>query len=307
MNIRITLALLFTTLLMACASVQTASAPPPQLKVMTWNIWHGGREDGVAAGPQRVAELIRDSGADLVAMQETYGSGETIAKDLGFEFHHRGTNVSIHSRYPVLEDISVHKEFECVGALIQLPSGPRVAFYSIWLPYSAEIWAVGTRDTSAPETMRAACEASATSLRVISDQITARLAADKYQDVPVIIAGDFNSMSHLDYGEVGQDQYGMVVDWPTSHILPEAGFVDTYRACHPQIDRAADWTWTPRFPQQERDRIDFIYTRGPKLAPVALWRSSAATRISFPRIMPRSSPPSASPPTAGPQPRPSAR
>ena len=96
---------------------------------MTWNIWHGGREDGEKIGPQRVMEVIRQSKADIVAMQETYGSGEWISEQLGFHFHPRdSTNVSIHSRYPVLEDISVFEKFKCVGALLELPEGRKLAF-----------------------------------------------------------------------------------------------------------------------------------------------------------------------------------
>ncbi len=231
------------------------------IKVMAWNIWHGGREDGEVVGPQRVIDVIRDSGADLVAMQETYGSGELISKGLGFHFQPRGTNVSIHSRFKILEDISVHKAFECVGALVELPNKAKLAFYSIWLPYSAEIWEAGTRDTSKPETMLAACKASHVSLQAIHDGIKQRLSGAKYDNVAVVIAGDFNSMSHLDYGEVGWDQYDAVVDWPTSHVLIDQGFVDSYRACNPRIDRTVDSTWTPRFPKQEQDRIDFIFCR----------------------------------------------
>jgi endonuclease/exonuclease/phosphatase family metal-dependent hydrolase len=47
---------------------------------MTWNIWHGGKEVGAEVGPKRVAEIIRESGADIIALQETYGSGEWLAK-----------------------------------------------------------------------------------------------------------------------------------------------------------------------------------------------------------------------------------
>jgi len=238
------------------------ASPSGDLTVMAWNIWHGGREDGDEVGPARVVEVIRDSGADLVAMQETYGSGERISRELGFHFHPRGTNVSIHSRYPVVEDISVFEEFQCVGALIELPDASRVAFYSIWLPYSAEIWEAGTRDTSKPETMLAACSASASSLEAIRDGIRARLTDAEYAGVPIIVAGDFNSMSHLDYGQIGYDQYGAVVDWPTSHVLTREGFRDSYRECNPAIDRVLDSTWTPRFPEQEQDRIDFILYRG---------------------------------------------
>jgi endonuclease/exonuclease/phosphatase family metal-dependent hydrolase len=232
-----------------------------ELAVMSWNIWRGGREDGETIGPDRVVELIRQSGADVVAMQETYGSGERISEALGFHFAPRGTNVSILSRYPVVEDLSVHEEFMCVGALIELPDSSRVAVYSIWLPYSAEIWEAETRDVSRPEAMIAACQASHEKLTAMYAAIEARLADAKYDNVPVVIAGDFNSMSHLDYGEVGLDQYHAVIDWPTSHILTQQGFVDTYRACNPHIDRARDSTWTPRFPEQEQDRIDFIYVK----------------------------------------------
>jgi endonuclease/exonuclease/phosphatase family metal-dependent hydrolase len=238
------------------------AGPQQDIKVMAWNIWHGGREDGKDVGPKRVVDVIRDSGADIVAMQETYGSGELISKALGFHFHPRGTNVSVHSRYPIIEDISVNKEFQCVGAIIELPDQTKLAFYSIWLPYSAEIWEAGTRDVSKPNSMLAACEASRVSLQAIWRDIKSRLASDKYDDVPIVIAGDFNSMSHLDYGEIGWDQYDAVVDWPTSQILPASGFADSYRMCNPAIDRSKDSTWTPRFPKQEQDRIDYIYHRG---------------------------------------------
>jgi len=248
-------------LALTAAQEVPAIPAPADLKVMAWNIWHGGREDGPEVGPARVVDVIRASGADLVAMQETYGSGELISEALGFHFHPRGTNVSIHSRYPIVEDLSVFEEFQCVGALIELPDSSRVAFYSIWLPYDAEIWAPGTRDASRPETMLAACQASAKSLDEIWSGIRKRLSDPKYADVSIVVAGDFNSMSHFDYGEVGFDQYEAVVVWPTSQVLTRAGFRDSYRECNPRIDRTADSTWTPRFPEQEQDRIDFVYYR----------------------------------------------
>ncbi len=250
------------------AAVQEApSAGPEQLTVVTWNIWHGGREDGEELGPARGADVLRTSAADLVALQETYGSGERLAAELGFTLHPRGTNVSILSRFPIREDLSVGDDFQCVGALVELPDATLVAFYSLWLPYSAEIWEPGTRDTSQPGALLAACEASARALQTTWNAIDARLSHPRYADVPILIAGDFNSMSHLDYGEIGFDQYGAVVDWPTSHVLARAGFRDSYRECNPVIDRTRDSTWTPRFPEQEQDRIDFVHYRA------ARWRA----------------------------------
>ena len=264
----------FSLLILFLGSLDVASGPQnamaqipevPNLRVMAWNIWHGGRENGEVVGPRQVIDVIRESKADIVAMQETYGSGERIAEALKFHFQPRGTNVSIHSRYPILEDISVHEEFKCAGALIELPDSQQVAFYSIWLPYGAEIWEQGTRDISKPDEMRSACQASADDLQKILDQIETRLSDPKYRDVPIIIAGDFNSMSHLDYTPVNEDQFGVSIDWPTSHVLIDAGFRDSYRQHNPVVDRMRDRTWTPRFPEQEQDRIDYVYYRGATL------------------------------------------
>jgi endonuclease/exonuclease/phosphatase family metal-dependent hydrolase len=252
------LRLALLALLLACA----LPASPVEFRAMTWNIWHGGKEDGADIGPERVVEAIRESGADLVAMQETYGSGERIAKALGFHFHPRGTNVSILSRYPVIEDLSVFEEFKCVGALVELPGRARVAFYSVWLPYSGEIWEEGTRDVSKVQSLLDACRASEPDARAILDAIDARLADPKYAGVPVVIAGDFNSMSHLDYTAVARDQYGVEVAWPTSRVMTGRGWRDAYRERNPDVDRLRNRTWTPRFPRQEQDRIDFVYYRG---------------------------------------------
>ena len=227
--------------------------------VMTWNIWHGGREDGEKIGPQKVIKVIKNSRTDIIAMQETYGSGELISEALGFNFLARGTNVSIMSRFPIIEDISVYHEFKCVGAIIELPNKTPLAFYSIWLPYDAEIWEVGTREGKSKEELLAACASSASDLEKILTLAKAKLAESNYADAPIIIAGDFNSMSHLDYTEDAIDQYGYVIEWPTSKYISAAGFTDSYREQHPTVNRKIGSTWSPRFPNQQQDRIDFIY------------------------------------------------
>ncbi len=253
-------------LALVCLAAQS-SAEPETLKVLTWNIWHGGREDGDEVGPRKVADVIRESGADVVALQETYGSGERLAEALGLHLHARGTNVSLLSRYPIAEDLSVHTPFHCVGALVEAPQG-RVAVYSVWLPYDDEIWAPGTRAGREGESLLAACASSARELGAIHAAIDTRLGTEAYRGVPVILMGDFNAMSHLDYTELARDQHGAVVRWPTSLAL--AGqYLDVYRALHPRVQRSADRTWSPRFADQEADRIDFVHLRGGALTPVA--------------------------------------
>lgn len=255
----------FCLLLAVIAASPATAQQTGGFRVMTWNIWHGGREDGEEIGPQRVARVVRDSQADLIALQETYGSGEKLAADLGFHFHARGTNVSILSRYPVIEDLSVCHEFQCVGGLVQRPDGQRVAFFSVWLPYDRDIWLPDSRRNLPVEELIGATRASAADLTGIRLAIQQRLAAEQYRDVPVILAGDFNSMSHLDYSSVHREQFGAIVDWPTSHVLVDEGWRDAYREVHPDVDRKRDRTWSPRFPDQEQDRIDFIYFLSPSL------------------------------------------
>ena len=259
--------------LSACTAMGKAPEKGPTLSVMAWNIWHGGREDGETLGPQKVIEVIRASGADLVAMQETYGSGELIREALGFHFQPRGTNVSIHSRYPILADVSVFEEFKCCAAVVAVPDFGPVVFVALWLPYGDDIWLPGARAGLSAEALRDAGLPSTRDLKTLLPALESRLQEEGWGTAPVLIAGDFNSMSHLDYTEDAVAQYGHVVPWTSSVLMESHGYRDGYRRAHPVVDRVADRTWSPRFPEQEADRIDFVYDRRNP------WRVLGAERI----------------------------
>lgn len=239
-----------------------------ELKVLCWNIWRGGIEKEDTKQPEQVARFIKNQEPDLVAMQETYGSGPWLQEKLGYELKLRGAHLSIFSRHPIVKDLSVGGEFHCIGALVDVPEFGKVAFYSIWLPFKGEIWEPGTREKASDEEMLAVCEPSRATLAALMPLIEKKLRDEGLADVPLIVAGDFNSMSHLDYTETAKDQFGgRVIEWPTSKIMTAAGFIDTYRAVNPIVDRGKDATWTPEFPEQQQDRIDFIYQKGPQLSP----------------------------------------
>jgi endonuclease/exonuclease/phosphatase (EEP) superfamily protein YafD len=253
------------------------------LQVLAWNIWNGGDEARYAedeavkrAKQQAIVDVIKASGADVVAMVETYGSGEAIAAGLGFHFHPRGTNVAILSRWPVVEDVSVYEPFNCVGAIVELPDKRRVAVYSAWIHYVDDIWTdPHSRDgRDAAELLAADGESRQAEIRAILRGIDEEMA--KRPGVPVILTGDFNSNSHLDYVEAAREQYAVVAEWPVTKIVADAGFRDVYRECHPKVDRAADRTWSPRFPEQIQDRIDFVFWRGEQLRAVEAKRLDQA-------------------------------
>ena len=64
-------------------------------------------------------------------------------------------------------------------------------------------------------------------------------------------------------------QQPVKVQWPTTHRLSEAGFVDTYRAVFPDPVAKPAYTWTARGdekdPEDHHDRIDFAFAKAPGL------------------------------------------
>lgn len=243
-----------------------AGAP---LKVMNFNIWHGGNETGKTVGPMRVAEVIRDAGVDIVSMQETYGSGEKIADALGYYFYLRGSNLSIMSRFPIENTLPGSKSFYNGGAIVKLNAKQQIAFITNWLNYPFDYWDMLEKKqplnidtlTAKMETHNAA--QLRRSLEVLKDVVA---NADQ---IPVIFCGDFNSGSHLDWTEKTKHfNNGYVVNFPQSRIMLEAGFIDSFRKIHPDPLKERGITWTPEFPNAFKDRIDYIYYKGKKLEAV---------------------------------------
>jgi len=87
------------------------------------------------------------------------------------------------------------------------------------------------------------------------------------QGMPVVLTGDFNQPSSLDYGAdtVGtRPGIAEPVAWPVSEALFDIGFRDTYRDIHPDPVASPGDTWG--FSGRDSDsseRIDYIYSGGP--------------------------------------------
>jgi exonuclease III len=64
----------------------------------------------------------------------------------------------------------------------------------------------------------------------------------------IFVFGDFNEPSENDWTDaaVAAGQQPVKVQWPTTHRLSEAGFVDTYRAFWPDPVAKPAYTWTAR-------------------------------------------------------------
>lgn len=242
----------------------------PELKLMAFNIWHGGRETGAQVGPQRVADLIRTSGADVVGLIETYGSGPAIADALGYHLYLHSSNLAILSRYPIGRTYDFFQPFNCSAARIRVSKTQTIHYVNLWLHYL-------------PDT-RLQIETGMTPDSIVEQEWTTRAGelqqilhdADSVGflsgDVPTFVSGDFNSDSHLDWTRTTRHLHrGYILPWPTSRLMADAGFRDAYRVCHPNPKTDPGITWSPLIDPADstalRYRIDFIYYKGPGVVP----------------------------------------
>lgn len=216
------------------------------LTVLNWNIWHGGThflkdKDGFD-GVERIIEMIKESDADIVLMQETYGAGSIISSSLGYYYYEAssaigavwGANLSVMSRFPIDVAYLIDKPsnygknyaFNNGGVKIKLNKKKNILAFSNW--YNGR----------KPEDLDGALKEWGELL-------------NKADDIPIIWTGDFNSISHLDDG-IGKSGH--------SKLLTNNGFTDSFRELYPDPKKYPCIT-APGF----RDRIDYIYFKGSSL------------------------------------------
>lgn len=245
---------------------------PQHLKILSWNIWHGGHRYGDMIGLQRVVETIKSTEADVVGLVETYGSGEIIADSLGYYFYLISSNLSIMSRYPISETIKAFKPFNFGGAKLKIGTKDLV-FFDTWLHYLPDYGKNVVEGNKTPkELMADEGKTRHAEIQEITKEITPYLK--NTATVPVVMAGDFNVGSHWDWNEQTKAiHYDKIVEWPVSKLMAKSGFIDSYRELHvnPLLDPG--FTWTPRAATSSakyglRDRIDYIYYKGTSLTAI---------------------------------------
>lgn len=237
-----------------------------ELKILAFNIWNGGRETGDTAGVRRVVDVIRNSGAEMVGIIETYGSGPKIADALGYYFYLHSSNLSIMSRYPIVETADFFKPFNCSAAKIQISEKQTVNYINLWLHYLPSTDSQLKDGVPVDSILRGEWSTRAGELRqILTDAEGTGFIAG---DVPTFVSGDFNIASHLDWTDATKDipeqgHRGYAIPWPTSELMLEAGFTDAYRTVYPDPVTHPGQTWSTKFKDELQYRIDFIYFKGP--------------------------------------------
>jgi HAD superfamily hydrolase (TIGR01509 family) len=228
---------------------------PYRLRVMTWNLWFGGTK--VHDHRAKQLKVITETEVDVVGLQETCGTAaEELAEALGWYHHRAGENLGVISRHPVTAtfgdpDVGF---YGAAGVRIRLAEGVEADVWTAHLdctpygPYEAAHDGPAAADLIAHEEVRLG-------------QMRDSLRRIGRGETPVVLVGDFNSPSHLDWPDV---------EWPVTRAAEEAGFADSYREAHPDPVRDPGHTWSPVHAEHEdgsgrpepQDRIDFVLHRG---------------------------------------------
>jgi len=259
--------------LLSCAANKEPLVPREMsLKVLQFNIWQEGTivEGGFDA---IINEVIRTE-ADLITLSEVRNyNGTSLDKRLvaalkakGYVYYSkRSEDSGILSRFPIKEQSVISSLVDDHGsitkALIDVHGTEVVLYsahldylnYSVYLPrgYDGLTW----KELPAPITdTQVLAENNLKSRR--DEEIDAFISDSKIEKGKgrlIILGGDFNEASHLDWTEATKNSYdhhGVVMKWRNTLELENAGFKDTYREVFPN-------PVTPK--ADERDRIDYIF------------------------------------------------
>ncbi|KAK4626027.1 uncharacterized protein CLAFUR5_05949 [Fulvia fulva] len=234
------------------------------LKVMSYNLWHGGAQQ---------LRFLLDSGAYVVAQQEASPDhAKRLGQALGWHHYQSSGSVGVISRYPIIEK---YGQISASGGVrIDLNGGRdddpvEINVWSAHLGYTPYGPYNFCFDNMTKEEVlaREAESGRIPQITAILDGIQSQLQeADR---VPVILAGDFNAPSHLEWVPSLQEKNcdNDSLDWPTSILPTEHGLIDSFRVAHPDPAREQATTWSPVFPKhngatgrdEPQDRIDFVY------------------------------------------------
>ena len=261
-------------------------------KVLQFNIWQEGTV--VRGGFDAVADEIARSGADFVTLSEVRNYHQTRFCDRIVEaLKQRGATYysfysedsGLLSRYPITDSTTVYPLNDDRGSIYRAVTrmgDTEVALYTAHLDYrncayyDVRGYNGNTWNEEKPVTnLDTVLWLNEKSVR--DDAIAAFLKVaqqDREAGRLVLLGGDFNEPSHLDWTAATKDMrdhHGLVVPWNVSVMLEKAGYKDAYRVLfpdpvtHPGFTDPADCpdidlqrlVWSPK--ADDRDRIDFIH------------------------------------------------
>lgn len=262
-------------------------------RVLQFNIWQEGTM--VKGGFDAMVDEIIFSQADFVTLSEVRNYNDTrfcdriveALKKKGKTFYSFYSDDSgLLSRYPLLDSATIYPLKNDAGSIYKLVAdmgGQEIAVYTAhldyrncayYLPrgYDGITWAKLDNPVKDLDSVLYSNRASVRDDAI--REFIREAEKDKAAGRLVVLGGDFNEPSHLDWTEETKDLYdhqGLVVPWDVSVLLQEAGYADAYRSYFPNPLTHPGFTFPAACADvalerlvwsedaDDRDRIDFIY------------------------------------------------
>ncbi|WP_083277667.1 endonuclease/exonuclease/phosphatase family protein [Nesterenkonia sp. PF2B19] len=246
-------------------TTEPASAPAPlavetarpTLRLISWNLWFGGEK--VHDGRHKQVDVLRSQEVDLLFLQECWGdAGGRLGRTLGMTVAQQSWDNAVLTT-GAAQLVATDTAPYATAAIVRTRLGEVLA----WSVHLAPRDYGPYRSAELPEGQDAVFAQDG---EVARDQQAQRILAEtdrllaEHGEMPVIIAGDFNVPSPVDWdGDERPD-----VDWPATRRLIESGYTDAFRAVHPdpRLAPGRSWAQIHTLADEPRDRIDFIYVRG---------------------------------------------
>lgn len=278
--------------LLLIASIAAKSQEQSEFTVLQWNIWQEGTK--VTGGYDAIVDEIIRLKPDFVTFSEVRNYNNTrfcdrIVQSLKAKgetyYSFYSYDSGLLSRHPITDSLTIFPEKDDHGSIYKMTSkikGHKIAVYTAHLDYlNYAYYNVRGYDGSTweeipvPQTVLEVLKVNDASLR--DDAIKEFIAAarkDIAEGTIVILGGDFNEPSHLDWIRDTKDLYdhnGLIIPWTVPLMLDNNGFIDTYRTLYPDVLNYPGFTfpadnplvpvekltWTPK--SDERDRIDYVF------------------------------------------------
>lgn len=272
-----------------------------QLKVLQINVWQEGTV--VPNGFQAIVDEIIAKQADVVLFSEVrnYNNTDfvqrilTALKNKNAVYYGRSSeptlDVAFIAKFPIKDQNPLYTEANKMGNVLKSKiqvAGRNFTFYAVHLDYTNYACylprgydGVTWKKLEQPIVdVASILEANRKGKREEAIRDVILDAAKENKNETIVIAGDFNEPSHLDWTDQTKDLFdhkGAIVPWDCSTLLAAAGFVDSFREKYPDpvshpgftfpsFNKDVDigkLTWAPL--ADERDRIDYVYykTRKP--------------------------------------------
>lgn len=251
------------------------------LRVMAWNIYRGGRgvtESDVGVGSENlrlVLDLFTSVAADVYLTVETYGSGPKIVDALNRRHGHGTyTGHQITQRDDDTDNLWVITRLDVEQVLAAPAGGGVVTDFNLgglrvrkqgrsfnvlvtwlqytdpWIGYLIDENAAAARAGLTPRHSPAAvAKEDREQTEQLREMINVHLPAMLGDTTdPIIIGGDFNTNAASDWTAEWKDapeHFGLAYGLTATSVLTDAGFVDSYRAAHPDVADDQGRTWSP--------------------------------------------------------------